>query len=186
MWLNVGCGTHNAPAPWWNVDVVDKPSDDPLVGDYGAIHPDQIVPRGPLPFEDGTCDRIFLSHLLEHVEWGEPVLDLLWDVQRLLTEDGEVCIVGPDYKRTLDLCKSGALPWDLLTGVLEDARCEADLVGDWPEARHHWNCYESRVVMLLQVARFTDIRPIAIPGPDLDSWPVVAPANWQFAILVRQ
>jgi hypothetical protein len=72
--------------------------------------------------------------------------------------------------------------------VIEHARIRADLDGDWPEARHHWNCTEARMVMALDAAGFTDVRAVQVPGIELDAligegWPVVGPAGWQCAAI---
>ncbi len=173
-WLNVGCGTHNAPPPWWNIDVVAN--DD--------THPDEVVPRGPLPYPDDSCERIMLSHLMEHVPWGQPLLDTLAEHRRLLVPGGSLVAIGPDVERTLQLWKAGQVGYDLVEAVMEHARIRADLVGDWPEARHHWNCTEARMVMALLEAGFTEVQAQPVPGPELtelmaQGWPVVAPDRWQ-------
>src|SRR5215471_2064517 len=55
-WLNVGCGTHRAPEPWVNVDVIDN----------DEVHPDVIrQPGEPMPFADGSAARVFAGHVLE-------------------------------------------------------------------------------------------------------------------------
>ena len=176
-WLNVGCGTHLAPSPWWNIDVVSNDN----------THPDEVVARGPLPYPNGSCGRILLSHLMEHVPWGPPLLAALRDYRRVLSSTGQLLAIGPDVERTLDLFEANAVGRDLVEAVMEHARIRADLDGDWPEARHHWNCTEARMVMALDAAGF-DTVAMPVPGPRLDSlreegWGVVSPANWQAAVL---
>src|SRR5690606_17814756 len=74
LWLNVGCGTHRAPAPWVNIDVVDQ----------GDTRPDVVVPAGtPLPYEAGTVERVYLGHVLEHVPWPN-VAGFLAEIRRVL------------------------------------------------------------------------------------------------------
>ena len=98
-WLNLGCGTHTAPAPWWNVDVVRD----------GDTQPDEVVPRGTLPYLVDSCARVMLSHLMEHVPWGQHLLDVLTDCRRLLAPGGTLLAIGPDAKRTATLWKQGQL-----------------------------------------------------------------------------
>ncbi len=180
-WLNVGCGTHYAAAPWWNIDVVEEDG-------YGGIHPDEVVPRGTLPYPDRSCSRVMLSHLMEHVDWGDPLLAVLADCRRLLAPGGLLFAIGPDIERTLQLWKADRVGYDLVEAVLEHARVRVDLDGPWPEARHHWNCTEGRMVMAIDAAGFEQVRPVQVPGSELDhlvgqGWPVVAPADWQAAVL---
>lgn len=176
-WLNVGCGTHRAPAPWWNVDVVQS--------DKFNIHPDEVIPRGPLPYADGSVTRVMLSHVLEHIDWGQPLLDFLGDVRRVLKPGGDVFAIGPDVFRTLERWKAGQEPWEIVDSNLEHARCREDIDGDWPEARHHWNCTEARMLLVIEAAGFTGVRPVAVPGPELAPWPVVGPAPWQCAVAAQ-
>lgn len=176
-WLNVGCGTHYAPSPWWNIDVVSNDN----------THPDEVVPRGMLPYPSASCERIMLSHLMEHVPWGRPLVKALEDYRRLLVDGGRLLAIGPDVTRTLDLFAAGAVGRDLVDAVMEHARIREDLDGDWPEARHHWNCTEARMVMALDAAGF-ETTTLSIPSPELDAlvadaWPVVGAASWQAAVM---
>lgn len=176
MWLNVGCGTHRAPAPWWNIDTVQRL--DAPTGD--TINPDQIInPDQPLPFPDNSCDRILLSHVLEHVPW-EQVPTFLDDIHRLAT--GPVLLVGPDAYRCIHAYAAGQEPWYLLASVLEHKNYPPDMA-DWPGAPHHWNCHEARVVEALHRGGWTT-RPAT--DTDLSDWPVVAwNARWQFAVVAH-
>lgn len=174
-WLNVGCGTHLAPAPWVNTDTRETDN----------THPDVIVPAGePFPFDDGSCDRVMLSHVLEHVPWPA-VPGFLAEVRRVL--DGQLLVVGPDTHRTLARWKRDEEPWWLVESVLEHAR-PPDNDHGWPEASHHWNCHEGRVLDVLSRAGFTDLHVLDVfhtedmVGGD---WPIVSPAAWQFAMCAR-
>lgn len=171
MWLNVGSGTHNAPRPWWNIDVVEK--DD--------IRPDQVVTPGePLPFPDDSCDRIMLSHVLEHIPW-EDVPAFLRDIRRISSD--EVLVLGPDVYRTIQSYADGTEPWSILASVIEHKDYPDDMAA-WPGAPHHWNCHEARVMEALNRCGF-NAQPVLDDGL-LASWPVVAwNRRWQFAILAR-
>jgi hypothetical protein len=179
-WLNIGCGTHNAAPPWWNTDVVEN----------DVTHPDEVVPRGyPLPYPADSCERVMLSHCMEHVPWQainggqSPLLELLAECRRLLVPGGRLLAIGPDYRRTLRMWREGRATDDLLFSVLEHANGPVDLIGDWPEARHHWNCDEARMVTALQVAGFANVEPLSVPMEASrlfgDGWPIVGPAEWQ-------
>ena len=168
-WINIGSGTHRAPAPWVNLDSHD--GDD--------VHPDVVVePGAPLPFDDNSCERVLLSHVLEHIPW-EDLPGFLREVHRVAC--GEVLVVGPDVYRTIESYKAGRLPWSLVGSVIEHKDYPDDMAA-WPGAPHHWNCHESRVAAVLDRVGFT-----AAPVLDdslLNSWPVVGwEPLWQFALV---
>ena len=172
IWLNVGCGTHLAPEPWWNID-----------GHRDAeVRPDQLIdPEAPLPFDDKSCDRVFLSHVLEHVPW-EVVPTFLNDVRRIAR--AEVMIVGPDTYRVIEAYKKGTEPWSIVASVLEHKNHPDDMA-HWPGAPHHWNCHEARVAEVLTRSGFH-----AMPVLDTEAmcrdWPVVGwNPRWQFALVAR-
>lgn len=177
MWLNIGCGTHNAPAPWWNIDTtrrVDCAAED-------VIDPDEIIdPDKPLPYDDNSAERVLLSHVLEHVPW-EQVPDFLLDVRRVAAD--ELLVVGPDVYRTIDAYKRGVRPWSLLATVLEHKDWPPDMAA-WPGAPHHWNCHEARVMEALGRTGW-NAQPV-LDDADLASWPLVGwDRGWQFAIIAR-
>lgn len=179
MHLNIGCGTHRAPAPWWNIDVVRR--DGPGVPRRDVIDPDQIVDPGkPLPFDDESCERVFCSHVLEHVPW-EDVPAFLIDVRRVLI--GELLIVGPDVYRCIQSYKEGHEPWSMVATVMEHKDFPDDM-RDWPGAPHHWNCHEARVMEVLNRCGF-NAQPV-LDDADLREWPLVGwNRRWQFAIVAR-
>lgn len=177
IWLNVGCGTHTAPDPWVNVDVVERPD----------VKPDVVVTPGmPLPWGPETVDRIFAGHVLEHMPWPD-TFAYLRDLHRVLKPGGELLVVGPDVYRTIERYKRDLEPDWMVHTVLEyhDENTGFER-SDWPNARHWWNCTEARVVELVAAAGFT---VQTIPPPEqviqLDAmppWPIVGFAPWQCAV----
>lgn len=171
VWLNLGCGTHRAPAPWINVDCIET----------ATTHPDVIVKAGdPLPWADGEADRVYLGHVLEHVPWPA-VPAFLAEVRRVL--DGDLFVTGPDVHRTIEQWHDGQVSWSLVLSVMEHA-AHVELDNGWPEAHHHWNCHEARVVEALELAGFVDIEPADIFHPG-DGWPIMNPSTWQLAVSAR-
>lgn len=172
--LNVGCGPHYAPG-WLNTDVVES--------DEYQIYPDLLVTRDDLfPFSDATFSRVYLGHVLEHVPWPD-CEDFLKEVCRVTKPGGEVAIVGPDTKRTLRLWKDGALSESMVDSILEDATAHMTS-GEWEGARHQWNCYEERVLRLLDAVGI-DAEPVTLPELEANGWPVVSFAPWQFGVIAR-
>lgn len=187
MKLNVGCGPHYAPG-WINLDVHrgDGVEPDDLITPFRREFSNGVGRW--LPFDDGTIDQVYLGHVLEHVPWDD-VVALLQSVKRVLSEDGTVCVVGPDTRRALELwaAGSGHVPREILDACLEDD--SAFMVSDgkvagWPGARHQWNCYEDRVAAALRHAGFSVVH-LEPTDPDLDDYPVVSRAPWQFFLLAH-
>lgn len=174
-WVNVGCGPHRAAEPWVNLDCHQDEK----------VCPDILVDadRPLASFDDGTVERIYLGHVLEHTPW--PALPaFLEDLRRALAPGGEMMVVGPDVYRTIRGWRDGAESWDLVESVLEADEHYATNVGrtDWPNARHWWCCHEQRVVDALTVAGFARVTAVPVTGPALTGWPVVGFAPWQCAV----
>lgn len=177
MWLNWGCGMFRAPEPWVNVDVVRT----------ARIQPDVIVDDEPWPWLPATVERIYAGHVLEHVAWHQAP-DLVRDLAGLLTPDGEMMVVGPDVLRTIDRYHSGLESREQVLLALEDDRdFQWVITGEssmWDGARHHWNCYEERLVRLLQSC---GLKAEAVPVDEVEllGWPVVSFALHQCAVRAR-
>lgn len=172
---NVGCGTHKAPKPWVNLDTVRHNQ-----AEHGEIiDPDIVVePGAPLPFDDGACSRVLLSHVLEHIPW-EDVPAFLVEVRRVL--DGALLVVGPDLHKTIKAYRAGHVHWDLVTSVMEHKDWPPDMAA-WPGAPHHWNCHEVRVRAALQRSGF-DVETSAPSASLLREWPLVGwTPSWQCAV----
>lgn len=176
MWLNIGCGPYPAPAPWVNVDVVRAHN----------IQPDILAPSWePSSFgiDPSTVERVYLGHVLEHVAWPH-VPTFLAQVRDLMASGGQVCVVGPDTNRTLQLWRDGSTDWSLVMAVLEDDTHYQSTPEMWDGARHAWNCYEARVVRALTDAGFEHVTPHpVVRDAPLVHWPVVAYTNWQCAAI---
>lgn len=178
MRLNLGCGPHRARAPWINVDRVYVPGD---------IEPDLILPSGrPADllehFERGTVTHVYMGHVLEHVRW-EDCAEFLAELFPLLTDDGQVCVVGPDVQSAIEGFKSGIYPWSLVSACLEGSAPQIDGLDVWHDgARHQWNCTEERVVNALTVAGFASVEPMR-PRDLGGEWPLVSPVDWQCAVI---
>lgn len=83
MKVNLGCG----PRPiegFVNVDLLELPGVD--------VHADV---RGPLPFEDGSVDLLYASHVLEHLATAE-VPETLREWRRVLRPGGSLLVAVPD------------------------------------------------------------------------------------------
>lgn len=169
MRLNVGCGSHYARG-WINIDVIRTDN----------THPDIV--GGELPFRDGAFERVYLGHVMEHVPWPA-IPGFLAECKRVLAPDGELLATGPDVRRTLMCWRDGLVGLDLMHSVMEHAD---DAHPHWPQAVHHWNCHEQRMVDALRQAGFrAEPMPVATLRDRWDGWPVVCWSAWQCAALAR-
>lgn len=84
--LHIGSGPYNL-AGWINLD----------------IFPAQLSTNvlWGLPFTDGQCRYVFLSHLLEHLFYPTDAIALLQEIYRILEPGGVVRIVVPDIEQCL-------------------------------------------------------------------------------------
>lgn len=83
--LNLGCGRFPM-AGWVNVDLLP------------SLAPDVVchLDRFPYPFADGAFERIFASHVLEHL--NDP-LGAMRELHRLLRPGGELVVKVPHFTR---------------------------------------------------------------------------------------
>ena len=84
--LHIGSGPYNL-AGWINLD----------------IFPAQLSTNvlWGMPFTDGQCRYVFLSHLLEHLFYPTDAMALLQEIYRILEPGGVVRIVVPDIEQCI-------------------------------------------------------------------------------------
>ena len=94
--LHIGAGDDIRPG-WVNIDLALRipPQIDP------AAHPDTVfinhdLRRG-LPLPDGSCDYVYSSHFLEHLEYGEG-LRLMRECHRVLRSGGTFRAALPNFR----------------------------------------------------------------------------------------
>ena len=56
----------------------------------------------PLPFPDGSVDRVYSSHVLEHFTYPRPLLDLLREAHRILRPGGTISAAVPNARVYLE------------------------------------------------------------------------------------
>lgn len=156
MRLNLGCGEYRAEG-WTNVDRRD----------HDGPRPDIVASILQLPFEDGSAERVYCGHVLEHLDYEQELPTALAEVRRVLADDGELMVVGPDIERARASYPE-AIP-DIENGA-----------GRWPGDAHLWIPTEATTLDVLTEAGFT-AWPQAIEAVPA-SWPVVSRIGWQFAI----
>lgn len=183
--INVGCGTHRAPAPWINLDLIDS--------DELNTKPDYVISDAAHPLDAfDAVERVYLGHVLEHFEW-DAVVPFLKYLHVHTTDDAEVLAVGPDALRSIRLYgqQSPAVPWNIIEAVIEDAdpfvRNEPVIVGQ----RHCWNSHEQRILRAFEEAGWEYVQAVPMESMMLrpvqpSDWPVVSQVEWQCAVFASK
>lgn len=163
MRLNIGCGNHYANG-WVNVDI-DSTDD---------VHPDVVADvTAGLPFPDGLFYRIYLGHVLEHIDQAA-VPRALGECRRLLASGGVIAVVGPDCDCADRMLATGEINGDERRKIVEGA-------GRWAHDVHLWRCTGDVVAGYLEAAGFAATR-VEVRDLVNTEWPLVADVTWQFAM----
>lgn len=85
--LHIGCGPGHLEG-WVNIDV----------------HPAPLAMnvQWGLPFADRSVERVFVSHLLEHLYFPNDATKFLGELKRVLAPGGQVRIVVPDVEQCIE------------------------------------------------------------------------------------
>lgn len=138
--MNAGSGRHYLDG-WVNADVDDTCRAD--------LHTD----LADIPLGDGTVERVFAAHLLEHLEFRKQLPRVLGEFRRVLAPGGQLCVVGPDIERAVLLGETPAV----LQAIV--AWPETFNIGRWaqktPPAGHAWTATGPLVEDALEQAGFT-------------------------------
>lgn len=182
-YLNMGPGLHAAPAPWINIERIHRDK-----------HPEpQLLWVGNvLPYDDGSVERVYAGHMMEHMPQEEAV-EVVREWYRVLQPGGVLTVVGPDVNRALALFQSGQFSRNDLWERMEHGTVYT--IERWTEwyrdgmldsfATHSWNCIPERVIGMLQAAGFVDVKEL--DPAVLTDWPLTARHNVdQFALQVTR
>lgn len=185
LWLNVGCGEWGQRKDWWSLDFHRSPDGTP----HGTF-PDEVV--GSDAWDDfENVDRSYWGHLLEHSP-QEQVIEFMRGWQKAMKPGAEVCVVGPDVDRALDLYRAGELNRNDLWQRMEPGK-RHDTWEGWLEYYeqelylhsyyHRWNCNPERVHALLHHTGYQNVRVVDILDMELRSWPLVSTSHDQFCLM---
>lgn len=170
--LNAGSGSHYVEG-WLNVDVN---------ADHRA---DVYADLSGIPLADGCVRWVFASHVLEHLDYHHGLPVVLAEFYRVLADDGELCVVGPDIERAV----ASGEPSPLLRAIIA---WPSDFnLGDWPTMKppmgHAWTATAPFVEAALSAAGFVcesycgRLREIAVAG-----WPLENFGDWQNGFICRK
>lgn len=172
----MGCGPHIAAAPWVNFDLVRD--------EAAGILPNALASLERLPIRDGSVERLYAGHCLEHIPLGEKFDAAMMEIKRVIGDDGIACFVCPDVYEAIRWYKDGRAPWELVDACLEGPDDGIDPASAWDGCFHAWNATAAR--LQAQVARtFTSAESVSMNSPLLNDFPVVSRVEWQCAVVTR-
>jgi predicted SAM-dependent methyltransferase len=136
MKLHLGCGKRDFGSEWVHIDQCEFPH---------VTHKDVTK----LPFDDGSCDLIYASHLLEYFD-REEAAHVLKEWYRVLGKDGILRLAVPDFEAMCNLYITPGYFLDRFLGPLYGK------MGDPPI--YHKTVYDFRSLKsLLQEVGFKEV-----------------------------
>lgn len=136
MKLNIGCAEYRCDG-WSNIDAYEGDGEKGL-----ERRPDILAPAWDIPLPDGCAERIYLGHVLEHMDLtaGEPQAALT-EARRLLAPNGQLLAVGPDVVVEAENVYHGTRPigsWSYPTDDMTPPHLER---GDWEAWTFFWSVH---------------------------------------------
>jgi len=102
--INMGCGQRNFGPGWVHIDG----------GDYPHLDSNDIL---HLPYNNGTVDLIYTSHVIEYFD-KNIVLDVLQEWRRVLKPGGILRVAVPDFEAMARLYSDGKISLNKILGPL--------------------------------------------------------------------
>lgn len=155
-WLNLGCGEYQHEE-WLNVD------------SYEPVQPDLLCNITQLPFDDNSIDRVYMGHILEHMDYETMAVEALMEVNRILRPGGEFVVVGPDY----DAAIAKGFGQDVLDDII------GGMVGDpTSPLAHQWTATAKNTQELINKV-FCNVQETSLETLQQNGWPVTSLIGWQ-------
>lgn len=193
LWINVGCGPHLAPPPWFNIDQNDSLyAENFSCSASQALErkPDLVAPAGSLPYGDWEVDRLYAGHLVEHLDlYGGEVFDVLGEFARVVKPGGEIMLVAPDLVKTAEMVWGRQRDWTWFWSAHGTAGRGNPNGKPYKDPKpgdvHQWSCSREAIYLLAAsvfgAENCTSLSVDEIPG----DWPVVARIPDQSVVLIR-
>lgn len=136
--LNIGSWKFHIPG-WVNIDI------DPAFADV-------VADARKLPYPDKSADQIFGGHLLEHFHPHEHD-SVLTEWKRVLKDDGQLTVIVPDTRKSLDMVAKGEMDLGLLCQVVYGG------AENRPEQMHH-SVFDVTIAKALLRTYFDDVEEV--------------------------
>lgn len=162
VWVNMGCGDRPGPAPWVNADV------------WPGVKPDVVVDAtGRWPWPDGSCGRVFMGQVVEHLPFPWGVRRAFREASRVLQAGGTLLVICPDFLAM----REKRVPADVW-------RNEATGMRRWPGDQHLW--MPNRTVIRQELSRrFGNVEFINHLNLD-GTWPAGSRNGWDCCAVVEK
>lgn len=125
-----------------------------------------------------------MSHTAEHLSYWDKLPKVLHELSRVLADDGELCLVGPDIERAVLLGEPRQLLETIISWPDEWAHGWAH---KQPPVAHAWTPAAPFMERALTTARF---QVQSLTGHLRDAqklgWPLADAGDWQHAFLCRK
>ena len=96
--LNLACSAYRPPEPFINIDILKsifpESTKEREQIDAEQNYVEHDLTKG-IPFEDNSCDGIFLSHFVEHLD-AQQAVSLIKECKRVLMPGGVMVVSVPD------------------------------------------------------------------------------------------
>lgn len=191
MKLNLGCAEFYCHG-WTNLDLHEGD------GETEGLQrkPDIVSPCWDVPLPGQSCSKIYVGHLLEHLDLDarEPQRTLE-ECRRLLCSGGEIFVVGPDVVKYAERVHDGNAEWiDFweahgTRGVGRIRETGHEFVAGYG---HRWNCTLEALILLVEGAGFRiekTVLDMFIPWQarqELGWEPIVSGIPGQVGVLARK
>jgi ubiquinone/menaquinone biosynthesis C-methylase UbiE len=166
--LNIGSGVHPAP-DWINFDAYREHGEVQVQGSALA-----------LPFADGSAERVYLGHTLEHLSYDYDAISALKEARRVLNYRGTLGVVGP----AMDYALEQGEPQHIIDAI------EAHLVDGRPEGKpgwgHLWTATSENTLALVRKVFPHSLEVKVSSMTRSTGWPNTVVSTWQVAIIASK
>ena len=185
--LNIGSGLCPGPTGWLNVDMNGLDSE--IWVGWRQANPtvqcqiDIVADCRDLPLDDGTVDRMFFGHMLEHLSYDEGAPQSLREAFRVLRVGGEIGVVGP----AMDLALAMSVDDDLIRAIGDHSGGTGHFHDGDPGLAHCWEgTSENTLSLVLSV--FSNAVIVPVTYFSYPTWPMTnaGMASWQVAIFASK
>ncbi len=158
--MNLHIGGQVRSPGWTVLNIMPGPHVD-LVGDCTDL---SMIP-------DGSCDRVYASHVIEHLGFHEELLKSLKEIKRVLKPDAPFFVAVPDLELIARFIIEASIEEDILKRGYEQHAVMGFIFGGQRDEYdfHKVGFTEASLALWLHRAGFTNIQRVGFFGIFQDS-----------------